>query len=88
MNWKKALLVALVVLLVLVGVPILMGGMSSAMCHDCGPAVTTGQVCTIFAVLGAFALAIALVSLRLRPRRDYWSELLRAVRIERPPRLA
>ncbi len=91
MNWKKALLVALVVLLVLIGIPILMGGMSGmggTLCHDCGPAVAAGQACSLLAVLAGLALAIALVAFRFRSGRGLLGDLLRSLELDRPPQLA
>lgn len=88
MSWKKALLIALVIVLVVIGIPILMPGMGGAMCHDCGPAVTVGQACSLLAVLSGFALTIALLALSVRERSDRLRLLLRAVDIARPPRLA
>ena len=88
MNWKKALVVALVVLLVLIGIPILMPGMGGAMCADCGPAITAGQACSLLAVLAGFALAITLLAFRFRTRRDLPWDLLRSLDFERPPQLA
>lgn len=88
MTWKKALLIALVLLLVLIGIPVLMPGMSGAMCHDCGPAVAAGQACSLLAVLASFALAIALISLSVRSNRDRLRLLLLALDLERPPRFA
>lgn len=87
-NWKKALLVALVVLLVLIGIPILMPGMSGAMCHECGPALTAGQACSLLAVLAGFALAIALLAFRFWTRRAFLWDLLRSLELDRPPQLA
>jgi hypothetical protein len=87
-NWKKALVVALVVLLVLIGIPILMPGMGGAMCHDCGAAITAGQACSLLAVLAGFALALALMVSRFRTRRDLLWDLLRFLEPDRPPQLA
>ena len=87
MNWKRALVVSLVVLLVLIGVPVLMPGMGGAMCSDCGPVVTTGQAC-LLAVLAGFALAIMLLGFRFRNRRNFVWDLLRSLDLERPPQLA
>ena len=88
-NWKKVLVVALVVLLVLIGLPILMPGMGGAgMCPDCGPAVMAGPACVLAAVLTGLAFAIALLAMRLRTRRDTLFDLLRAVVFDRPPQLA
>jgi len=87
-NWKKVLLVALVVLLVVIGLPMLMPGMGSATCADCGPAVMAGPVCVLAAILTGFALLILVTAQRVRLRRDDLFELLRAVAFERPPQLA
>ena len=87
-SWKKALLVALVVLLVLIGVPVLMHGMGAAACHECGPVIAAGAGCALLAVLAGFALVVALFATRLRPRRDVVADLLLAFVFDRPPRLA
>lgn len=87
MDWKKILLVALVVLLVLIGLPLLMGGMASG-CADCGPAVLAGADCTIVAVLTGIAAGLALLALMFRSRRDEFFDLLRATVFERPPQFA
>ena len=86
-DWKKLLLVALVVLLVLIGLPLLMGGMGGG-CADCGPAVIAGAACTIAAVLTGIAAGIALLALMIRSRRDQLFDLLRATVFERPPQFA
>lgn len=88
MNWKKALVVALVVLLVLIGIPVLMPGMGGAMCHECPPAVTAGLACGLLAVLAGLALALSLLAVRFRTRRAFLFDLLRAVTFDRPPQLA
>ena len=88
MNWKKALVVALVVLLVLIGIPILMPGMGGAMCHDCPPAVTAGLACSLLAVLAGLALWLALFATRFRARPAFLTDLLRSVTFDRPPQLA
>ena len=87
-NWKKALVVALVVLLVLIGIPILMPGMSGAMCADCGPAIAVGEACSLLAVFAGLALALTVLAVRLRTRRDLLGDLLRSLELERPPQLA
>lgn len=89
MTWKKVLLVALVVLLVLIGLPMLMPGMGGgATCTDCPPAVAQAQVCALAAVLTAFALAIVLLSQRVRQRGDHLRQLLLVSLLERPPQPA
>lgn len=84
---KKVLLVALVVLLVVIGLPVLMPGMGGAYCDDCGPAVATGSLCT-FAVLAGLAYAAAVMAQRVRLRQAITTGLLRAAAFDRPPQLA
>ena len=87
-DWKKALLVALVVVLVLIGVPVLMDGMGdAAMCPDCGAGVAAAPSCLLAATLVGLGLLLALTSRSFRTRRDWLRDLLRAVVFERPPRL-
>jgi hypothetical protein len=85
-TWKKALLVGLVLLLVLLGLPMLMPGMGASFCHECGPAVVAG--CANAAVLVSAVLLVALLAAMVRRRRDRWHELLVVTLFERPPRLA
>lgn len=88
MNWKKLLLVALVVTLVVIGLPMLMPGMGGgSTCADCGPAVSAQSACELAAILAGLLLVIALVAERLRLRRDELRLLLRAVLLDRPPQL-
>ena len=84
---KRVLLVALVVLLVVIGLPVLMPGMSAAHCDDCGPAIAAGPLCT-FVVLAALAHFAVLMQQRLRLRRLVMTGLLRAGVFDRPPQLA
>ena len=87
-DWKKALLISLVVLLVVIGLPILMPGMGGGHCADCGPAMTAGALCALAAVLVAEALIASLLVGPLRQRCTMPAALLRAVSLDRPPRLA
>lgn len=84
---KKVLLVALVVLLVVIGVPVVMPGVGGAYCDDCAPAVAAGGLC-LLAVLGGFAAVMVVASQQVRARRTSVRELLRAAVFFRPPRLA
>ncbi|HEV2068656.1 MAG TPA: hypothetical protein VGR26_02550 [Acidimicrobiales bacterium] len=84
---KKVLLVALVVLLVIIGLPVLMPGMGAAYCDDCGPATAAGALCTLV-VLAASAYVAALTGQRVRVRRVVMTGLLRAAVFDRPPQLA
>lgn len=85
MSWNKALVVALAVLLVLIGIPVLMPGMGAAG-HDCGAALA-GSPCG--AVIGALpALLAAALWVLVGRHRDPMLGLLLTLRLERPPRLA
>ena len=88
MTWKKVLLVALVVLLVVIGLPMLMPGMGmAATCTDCAPAVAAAASCAaLAAILVAVASLIALVlAQRLTRRRVDLRQLLLVSPLERPP---
>ena len=85
---KKALLILLVVVIVLTGIPILMGGTGMAMCPECGPATVTGAACLLAFVAAALAMLIALQSQRARSCGRSMRPLLLAFLLERPPRLA
>ena len=86
-EWTKAVLVLLVVLLVLLGLPLLMPGMAHGTnCADCGLAIA-GTACTL-AVLAAFVFAVALLAQVIRSRRDRVLALLRAAVFDRPPQFA
>lgn len=84
---KKVLLVALVVLLVVIGLPVMMPGMGVAHCHDCTPGVAAGALCLI-ALWGALALVVLFVSQPLSARRKLMLGLLRASVFYRPPQTA
>ncbi len=84
---KKALIVALVVLLVVIGLPVLMPGMGTASCADCGPAVAASSLC-LLAVLTGAVIAFALAGRRAREHLERHLELLRAAFFDRPPQLA
>lgn len=85
---RRLLVVALVVVVVLTGLPIVlnMGGMVA--CEDCAPAlVQCGPACAVapVAAVGLAAAAFAVVAFVGRRRR---AGLLYAWAIEPPPRLA
>lgn len=91
MTWKNLLLIALVVLLVLIGVPMLTPGMGmAATCTECPPAVATAASCAaLAAILVAVAALIALVlAQRLTQRHDNLRLLLLVSLLERPPQPA
>ena len=83
---KKALVVALVIVLVVIGLPMLMPGMGVALCDECGPALLAGPLC-VLAILSCFVLAFAVVSQIIRPHRRTHRHLLRASLLDRPPQL-
>lgn len=85
MTVKKAIVVAVVVLLVVIGLPVLMPGMDMPSCSECGPAVVAGSCLPLF--VGLVGLVIASASQRLRRRRLVPLELLRAMVFDRPPQL-
>ena len=84
---KKALIVTLVVLLVVIGVPMLMPGMGGAYCPDCGSATMAGPMCVAVLAAAAFAaLAATGRRARLEPLRRR-GRLVDSL-LDRPPRLA
>ncbi len=78
---------ALVVLLVVIGLPVLMPGMTTAHCGDCGLAAAAGALCT-FAVLAGFAYLAMLMAQRVQARLLVMTGLLRAAAFDRPPQFA
>ena len=88
MTWKTVALVALVVLLVLIGIPLLMPGMGGGMCAECEPAVTPGHFCLMLAVLGFLAMGLSLLAVRVRTIAILVGALIRSLDIDRPPQVA
>ena len=84
---KKALVVLLVAVVLVTGLPILMGMSGMAACQDCGPAVLVGS-CTLAVLAAGITLALVLLALRLTRRRESVPLLLHSFLLERPPRLA
>lgn len=85
---KKALFVVLIVVVVVTGLPLVMGTPAMAACQDCGPAVAVAQSCTVAVLAAAGGLVLALIALRLRSREEIVRLLLLGSLLERPPRLA
>jgi hypothetical protein len=83
---RKALLIGLVILLVLIGVPILMGGMGAHGCDACGPAhALCTDTCSVLPSVLTLSLILMATMLRgpSRPKRSRgyaWA-------IDPPPRL-
>lgn len=84
---KKVLFVAVVVLLVVIGLPVLMPGMGPIHCDDCGSATAAGALCA-FVVLAGLAYIVALLTQVVRVGRRPMTVLLRAAVFDRPPQLA
>ena len=84
---KKAFIVSLVVLLVVIGVPVLVPGMAGGHCADCGPATFAAAMC--FAVLSAAGAAVLGAASRRRRSGLLASPgRLDAFLLYRPPQLA
>lgn len=84
---KYVLVVALVVFVVLTGLPVLMGTGIMAGCSDCGPA-TSSHAPGCMVVLAAVGLVVVTMVRRLRPDASALPLLLRAASLDRPPRFA
>jgi len=84
---KKALIVALVVLLIITGVPVLMPGMGGAHCADCGPATMAGPMCLAIVAAALFAAQLA-AGRRARFAPSRRRGRLADSSLYRPPRLA
>jgi hypothetical protein len=86
---KRGLLILIVLLVVVTGLPILMGPGAMAACPECGPTVLVSAAACLLAltVTSAWALALLLVT-SLRLRHDRLPAWVFARLLERPPRLA
>lgn len=82
----KVFLVALVVLVVLTGIP-LVAGIPMADCAECDVGAVAAGAC-LFAFLAAAAAFAVQLGSRLRRRRFSFLARLVDSRLERPPRLA
>jgi hypothetical protein len=83
---KKALVVRLVLVVVVTGLPIVMGMSAMASCADCGPAVAAA--CSVAILAAGVAIVLALLALGLGRRGQAMRLLLHSFLLERPPRLA
>jgi len=86
LEGKRVLVVALVVVVLFTGIPVVVG-MPVMDCANCDLGVVVASAC-LFAVLATVAVVLALLALPLRRRIDLFTDLLAASRLERPPRLA
>jgi hypothetical protein len=84
---KKGLLIALVVVLVLVGLPIPVGGMGAMTCIDCEQPVTVHKACAAV-LFAALVVVVAMAAHSLTRDRRRMLAMLLAGRLERPPQLA
>ena len=84
---KKAVLIALVVILVLLGLHLPVPGMGPIGCGDCDQAFPLHTMCFAIVALG-FVLLVALLHGNLMMDRRRLLGLLLANPLERPPRLA
>lgn len=83
---KKGLLIALVILVVLTGIPVVIA-MPGMACQDCeSAALMSGPGCAVMVM--AFALFLLFGSQFLRSRREQGLRFLPSYALERPPRLA
>lgn len=83
---KKGLLIALVILVVLTGMPVVIA-MPAMACQDCGSAALMGGAgCAVLVM--AFSLFLLIGSQLLRSRREQGLRFLPSYALERPPRLA
>lgn len=80
---RKALIVALVVLAVVAGVPLLVMGMS---CPSCGPSLAAASPACLAILASAIVLMIEGAGF-VRPRRQRGGGALHVYALERPPRL-
>lgn len=83
---KKALVIALVIVVVFTGIPVVTG-MPMVDCADCDQGFMTSSLC--FGVLASLvALFLAAHALRLPPTGQQLRQRLAPFTLERPPRLA
>jgi len=83
---KKSLLIALVILVVLTGIPVVIA-MPAMACPDCGSAALMGGAgCAVLVM--AFSLFLLFGSQFLRSRREQGLRSVPSYALERPPRLA
>lgn len=84
---RRVLFIALVVVVVVTGLPVFMGMGGMAFCADCGPGVLVPMAC--WAILAAAGLAIPLLLARWATggRSSGLRSRLLADLLERPPQL-
>lgn len=87
---KKVLLLALVVVLVIIGLPLPVGaaGMADGGCGDCDQAPLAHALCVAVLAGAGIALWSAVRSWSMRPQADTAAGVLLQFGPDRPPRLA
>ena len=83
---KRALFIALVIVVVVTGLPVLVGMAGMAECADCGPGVLLPMTCLV-ALAGVAAVLPALLRSRFRLRDRRLRLALFTSAFERPPQL-
>jgi len=85
---RKALFITLVVVVLVTGLPVLMGAMSGmAQCQECSHAVVA-MTCVLAVLAAGMALLVLLAGARLRVNDEVFRACRRLFLLERPPRLA
>jgi heme/copper-type cytochrome/quinol oxidase subunit 4 len=84
---KRALVIALVLTVLLTGVPVMMV-MSGATCADCDHALMAAGACLLAVLAALVAVVVALFGTPMRTRPELRASLLAASGLDRPPRLA
>lgn len=84
---KRVLVIALVVVVLFTGIPMVMG-MSGAECADCDLGILLAGACVSVVLAATAGVALARGALRLRLRPDLFTGLLATSGLYRPPRLA
>lgn len=83
---KRVLVVALVVVVLFTGIPVVMG-MPTADCVDCDLAMMAASSCIFGVLAAAVGVALVLLALQLRTRTPVFASLLSTSGLDRPPRL-
>lgn len=84
---KKAVVIALVLLVLVVGLPLAMGMSGMAPCPSCTGVDTPVAVAMCFAIISLFVLVVSSQSSLISSRREVVRLLARSDPPERPPRL-
>lgn len=84
---KRVLVVTLVVVVLLTGIPVVMG-MPMVTCSDCDLATMMANSCILAVLAGLVALALNLLAVRLAVRPPTLAGLVVSSGLDRPPRLA